>query len=86
MFCSDTETVKARKPHLCSWCGQHINPGETYKTWNSVDGDSWHTNKMHTECESAMQEETRMYGENEYTPYEHERPEPAKQGGVSHGL
>jgi len=83
MFCSEAETIKARKPHICTWCGQHINPGDTYKTWNSVDGDSWYTNKMHPECDEACTAEGRLSGDYEYTPHEHERPEAAKQGGAS---
>lgn len=79
MFCAETETVKARKPHTCTWCGQQINPGDTYKRWNSVDG-KWFTNKMHPECHEACDDECREWGEYEYTPYTNERPEKVKHG------
>ena len=73
MFVSASELVKARKKHRCTWCGQHIEPGEEYAKWASVD-DSWFTNKMHVECLGALHDEIREGGDNEYIPYDNERP------------
>jgi hypothetical protein len=73
MFCSDPVTLKARKAHVCTWCGQSIQPSETYHRWISVD-DSMFTNKMHPECVDACHEELRKWNDDEYHPYDNERP------------
>lgn len=70
MFCTPAETVKARKAHKCTYCGEWIKPGELYDTWKSVD-DSWFTNKMHPECNEEVSED----GYFEYTPFCNERPD-----------
>jgi hypothetical protein len=49
-------------------------PGEKYQRWISVD-DCMFTNKMHPECVDACDEELRHYGDNEYHPYDNERPQ-----------
>jgi len=73
MFCTDVETVTAKKKHACTWCAQEISAGEKYLKWKSFE-DSWFTNKMHHECKAALQEEISRYGDREYYPYENERP------------
>lgn len=73
MFNTESVDRKARKPHLCTNCGQRILAGETYKHWVTFD-DSAFTNKMHPECLSALQEDAE-YGQFEYMPYSGERPE-----------
>ena len=50
MYCTNTETLRARKPHVCMSCGQRIEVGETYKRWRTYDGGDAGTNKMHPEC------------------------------------
>lgn len=73
MYCSDPTTQAARVKHRCTWCSQDILPGERYLRWISVD-DSMYTNKMHPECHAACNEEYRDSGDNEYHPYDNERP------------
>lgn len=73
MFCTDKESIVARKPHRCTWCGQEIAKGERYDMWKSVD-DGWFTNRMHPECVEACDEECREFHDNEYHPYDNERP------------
>lgn len=78
MFCSDVETVKARKEHVCTWCGEKILTGASYLKWTNVD-DCWFTNKMHPLCDKARAEDVRQLGEGSYIPYENERPAPFSQ-------
>lgn len=73
MFCSERTQPTAKKNHRCTWCGQHILAGTKYNKWSSVD-DGWFMNKMHDECYDAMHEEFRLSWDNEYTPYDNERP------------
>jgi len=47
----------ARKRHACSWCGEQIEPGETYyreTVWDPDNGP--HTWKAHPECDRAWHE------------------------------
>jgi predicted RNA-binding Zn-ribbon protein involved in translation (DUF1610 family) len=75
MHCTDPETIKAaKKLHRCSWCGQRIEIGDSYKRWRCYDGGEAGTVKMHPECDEACAEELRKYGENEFMPYDNERP------------
>lgn len=73
MYCTDTETVRARKQHKCTSCGEKIEAGEQYKKWVSFDDGSAYTNKMHPEC-LAMHDEDSEGGTWEYMPYSHDRP------------
>ena len=74
MYCTDTKTVKARKSHRCTSCGEVIAPGTLYTRWLSVD-DSAMTNKMHTECYTAHEDDARANGGGqwEYTPHSYPR-------------
>ena len=51
---TDAETLKARKKHQCSWCGEEIQTGETYARYVFFGGDVPGTVKMHQECRVAM--------------------------------
>lgn len=73
MFCTDAKEIKAAKPHRCTWCGQSIEKGEKHSMWKSVDG-GWFTNRMHPECADACAEECREWNDDEYQPYDNERP------------
>ena len=74
MYCFPSEPRKAKKPHKCTWCGQQIPIGEVYRRWRSVD-NSFFVSKMHEECVGAMLEEFRETRDNEYLPFENERPQ-----------
>jgi len=54
--------VRARKPHVCDWCGESIEPKTKYWKWvGIVEGDPSST-KMHPECEQAVSEQQKKNG------------------------
>lgn len=65
---TDPRPVKARKPHLCSWCGEDIERGETYQGWTYGDPTPERV-RMHEECREAFGDSNN----DEFTPHEHER-------------
>lgn len=77
MYCTDTETLKARKPHVCMSCGQRIEVGETYKRWRTYDSGDAGTSKMHPECLQMHNDDAAGEGGGpwEYCPFSYERPE-----------
>ena len=72
-FCTEVVSVAARKAHRCTWCSEQIAVGEQHRTWRSVGNGQWFTNRMHPECESAMQDEYAEWREPEYMPYQNAR-------------
>ena len=71
---TEPETIKAaKKAHICSWCGEKIDAGETYirYRWFSADGAS--VVKEHPECYDAMNEVIDLDGEIEFGVGEHPR-------------
>ncbi len=77
MYCTDTETLKARKPHRCMSCGEAIAAGEEYKRWRCYDGGDAGTVKMHPECYSAHCADAEGMGGGpwEFSPYNYPRGE-----------
>jgi hypothetical protein len=73
MYSSEIKLTRARKPHICTSCGEAIDAGDRYTRWNSCDDDEWFTSKMHPEC-YAMHLEDSGGGVFEYDPYQYERP------------
>ncbi len=71
-----TETTQtAVKPHVCSWCGERVKPGEEYKRYRYFEGGDAGTVKMHIECFDAMQIEVQEEGGwLEWSFGENERP------------
>jgi len=85
-FNSPPQDVKARKRHLCTWCGQRILPGAIYKRWVCIGDDGPLTTKMHHECEQAMQRYASQAGrEYEYDPYSFTRGCTCESGDRGHG-
>lgn len=44
------ELRRARKPHVCNWCGGSIAKGDTYRDQVNADGGSLWTWKNHVAC------------------------------------
>lgn len=78
MYCTPTETRKARKQHRCTYCAEQIEVGEKYYRWMSVNEGKAFTNKMHPECLDFSEEDS-YGGYFEYIPYEGDRPLPSPQ-------
>jgi hypothetical protein len=71
---TDPTTHRAVKQHRCTWCWQHIVPGEEYRRYRFFDGGDAGTVKLHLECFGAMQQEAAEWGPDfEWTPGQ-ERP------------
>ncbi len=73
MYNTPSTTQVARKKHVCTWCGQMIQPGDSYVRWCTFDSASF-TSKMHPECVDACDAECKEMCENEYLPYDNPRP------------
>ena len=50
MQIGNTTTQVARKQHDCWWCGEPIEPGETYSRWVWEDDGELLPTKVHPEC------------------------------------
>jgi predicted nucleic acid-binding Zn-ribbon protein len=75
-----SETPMARKQHRCTWCGEHIEKGDTYVRVSGVFDGDLQTSKFHPECDDACTEEARYEGGSfEFMPYDNERPIAAKE-------
>lgn len=76
MYCTDPETLTARKAHRCMSCGEPVNPGEQYTRWRCYDSGDVGTVKMHPECHAMHCADAEGMGGGpwEFTPFSHERP------------
>lgn len=79
-YCTEAEEHTARKKHVCSSCGELVQPGERYRRWRCYDCGDVGTVKMHPECHDMHTEEARELGGGawEFTPHSHERPTTTK--------
>ena len=75
MYCTDTESLKSRKPHRCMSCGESIAAGDEYKRWRCYDGGDAGTVKMHPECYEAYCAGAQGGGAWECSPYSYPRGE-----------
>lgn len=65
---------KAFKRYRCIWCGESILPGQQYvREFSTYCGDIQRHN-WHPECKGAAEDFFREEGEDEFSPYENERP------------
>lgn len=73
--CLGEEWRKARKPHICVWCGQPILVGDRYKHVRGIfEGELQH-NDWHPECDDACMAMCQAEGGPiEFSPGEFERP------------
>ena len=74
MYCTPTETLKARKPHRCMSCGELVSQGEQYVRWRCYASGDAGTVKMHPECHAAHTDDAHG-GQWEFTPFSHDRPQ-----------
>ena len=78
MTSTPVERHTARTNHVCTWCGEAINAGESYHRYRWFGSDGPVQVKMHPECLDAMRDEARAEGGPiEWMPGECDRP--AKQ-------
>ena len=59
-WATESRSVKARKAHRCSWCGEDIVRGEMYQTWTYGDPTPT-TVRMHPECDRACSSRSDHY-------------------------
>jgi hypothetical protein len=72
MYCTPTQTHKARKPYVCDNCAGAIEVGSDYKRWMSVDGGCACSSRMHPECLKSLLDDAG--GDFEYIQYSGECP------------
>lgn len=70
----EKEIKKSRKPHRCSWCGQEIPVGSTYREFANVYEGEFQCNVFHQECWDACDRSAvECDGDGEYYPYYNHR-------------
>lgn len=70
----EMKTRKAAKQHRCIWCGQRIAIGESYDDERSVYDGNVQRHRWHPECRTFASDEIFEMGEEEFTPWDNERP------------
>lgn len=65
---------RAAKNHRCIWCGEEIERGERYRDERSVYDGNIQRHRWHPECQVDSENYFRESGEEEFDPYENERP------------
>ena len=77
---------KALKRYRCIWCGEQIPIGTQYvREFSVYDGDV-QKHKWHPECKGAAEEFFRENGEDEFSPWENERPLSNVVRGMTHNV
>lgn len=64
------EWRKARKPHVCIWCGEEIAIGESYRHWRGKFEGEVMSNDWHKECDGAAENE---HLDDGFEPYSFKR-------------
>ena len=65
---------KAHKAHRCIWCGQAIAVADPYLDERSVYDGNVQRHRWHPECDKAALDYFRESHEEEFQPWENERP------------
>jgi hypothetical protein len=68
------KTVKARKKHVCHWCGSYIFVGDKYERWAWVDGGDISTVKSHVVCFKYAMRVQEVEGEPVWFDYDGYKP------------
>ena len=66
----------AKKGHRCIWCGERILPGVRYFDERSIYDGNIQRHRWHLECERAADIHFCVEGEEEFDPYDNDRPHP----------
>lgn len=64
---------KARKEHICEWCGEKILKNETYYRYTGLHDGDFQSTPLHLECKKAMQKDLLENGQEEYEPFAFKR-------------
>lgn len=67
----EREVAKARKDHVCDWCGDGIEKGHPYRSYRWADDSDSGYVEMHPECHTAMQSDLYVERDDRFTPYSH---------------
>ena len=66
-------TVKARKPHRCAWCHEHIEVGEVHDLWVGIWQGEFGECRMHMECLAAYSRDKDIDPHDGFEPGEQRR-------------
>lgn len=64
---------KAKKEHICEWCGEKILKNETYYRYIGLYNGDFQSTPLHLECRDAMRKHLLGNGEKEYEPFAFKR-------------
>jgi hypothetical protein len=64
----------AKKAHRCIWCGESIPIGEKHRHEKSIYCGTFQDHRWHLECRDAANAELFDQGEEEFAPFDNERP------------
>lgn len=67
------QQLDARKAHKCIWCGQEVPKGSNYIRERSTYDGQWQNFAWHLECKRDSFQHFRY--EEEFEPYENQRPD-----------
>jgi len=56
-FSAELPVKKARKRHICDWCGEAILPGQPYTKLAGRHFDGFTAAKLHPECLAVLPDE-----------------------------
>jgi len=76
---------KARKRHICSWCGEDIPKGTIYHRRFCVNGGDVCTIKQHPECAEAELHHWSQTSGDEWEPGTFTRGCTCERGDTGHG-
>jgi len=70
---SQLEHCSKDDEHICIWCGQTVNKGQTYIIEKSVYDGEMQDHKWHPECKLESYKQIWEDGIEDFIPYENER-------------
>ena len=73
-----SKVVKARKPHVCVWCGERIEVGESAQYRVYINEGDFQSDYLHPECNSAAYKVDDL--EDGFDPYSFQRGSELEKG------